>query len=156
MINVAAYVRSNNQSEELFDSQIRAIKDYAKKEDLNIVEIYIDSARNGTCNIRESFQQLIVDSKSQKFEQVIVYKLDRFSRNIYDFVHYKHALRENGVALKSVLENLDASPESIIIESILEGMAEYFSRLNLSEANYGHGSKCPFCQSEEVGGITND
>src|SRR5690606_6658216 len=44
---------------------------------------------------------------------------------------YKRQLKKNGVRLISVLEQLDDSPESIILESVLEGMAEYYSA-NLS------------------------
>ncbi|MGI6562431.1 MAG: recombinase family protein [Clostridia bacterium] len=54
--------------------------------------------------------------------------MDRFSRDRYDSAFYKRQLKKNGVRLISVLENLDDSPESIILESVLEGMAEYYSR----------------------------
>jgi site-specific DNA recombinase len=59
---------------------------------------------------------------------VIVHKLDRFSRDRYDTAFYKRELRKNNVTLYSVLENIDGSPESIILESILTGMAEYYSK----------------------------
>lgn len=58
----------------------------------------------------------------------LVHKLDRFSRNRYDSAMYKRELKKNGVSLYSVLENLDDSPESIMMEAVLEGMAEYYSQ----------------------------
>jgi len=128
MINVVAYVRTNsdNRRDISVDSQVRAIKKYAKKENLNIVKIYIDTAKTATNDSRTEFQLMIEDSKSKTFEQVIVQRLDRFSRSRYDFSQRKHTLKRNGVDVRSVLENLDGSPESIIMESLL-GMAEYYS-----------------------------
>ncbi|HFL3582405.1 recombinase family protein [Clostridioides difficile] len=63
--------------------------------------------------------------------KVIVHKLDRFSRNKYDSVRYKHKLKINGIRVFSVLEKLDESSESVIMESLLGGMSEYYS-LNLA------------------------
>ena len=70
---------------------------------------------------------MMKDSATGLFNAVIVHKLDRFSRDRYDSAFYKRQLKKNGVKLISVLENLDDSPESIILESVLEGMAEYYS-----------------------------
>lgn len=64
-------------------------------------------------------------------DAVIVHKLDRFARNRYDSAFYKNILKKNNVKLISVLENLQDSPESVILESVIEGMNEYYS-LNLS------------------------
>jgi hypothetical protein len=49
--------------------------------------------------------------------------LDRFSRNRYDSAHYKHQLKRYGIVLRSVIENIDGSPESVIMESVLESVA---------------------------------
>ena len=54
--------------------------------------------------------------------------LDRFSRDKYDSVIYKRKLRANSVKIISVVENLDDSPESIMLESVIEGMAQYYSK----------------------------
>lgn len=74
---------------------------------------------------------MIADAKKQKFQYVIIHKLDRFSRDRYDHAFYKRELRMAGVTLLSVLEHIDSSPESVIMESVLEGFSEYYSR-NLS------------------------
>lgn len=71
---------------------------------------------------------MIQDAKSEDFDYVLVYKLDRFSRDRYDFAHYKAKLKEHGIKVISATENLTDSPESIILESLLEGMAEYYSK----------------------------
>lgn len=60
------------------------------------------------------------------------WKLDRFARNRYDSAFYRYTLRKNGVKIISVKENISDGPEGIILESMIEGMAEYYSA-NLSQ-----------------------
>jgi DNA invertase Pin-like site-specific DNA recombinase len=73
------------------------------------------------------FQRMIKDSAKGLFDVVIVWKLDRFSRDRYDSAHYKRILRKNGVKVVSAKENISDGPEGIILESMLEGYAEYYS-----------------------------
>lgn len=128
-MKASAYVRysSDNQREESIEAQVRAIKEYAQKNKITIVKIYADEAKTATNANRPQFQQMVKDSQLGLFNMVIVHKLDRFARDRYDSAFYKRELKKNGVKLISVLENLDDSPESIILESVLEGMAEYYS-----------------------------
>ncbi|MHB8077247.1 MAG: recombinase family protein [Desulfosporosinus fructosivorans] len=93
----------------------------------DVVKIYADRAKSATTDKRPEFQQMIQRSCQGIFEAIIVHKLDRFSRDKYDSTTYKRKLKKNGIRLLSVLENLDGSPESIIMESLLEGLAEYYS-----------------------------
>lgn len=126
----AIYARfsSDNQRDESIDAQIRAIEDYAKRNGFDIVKVYADRAKSATSDKRPEFQKMIQDSSLGLFEVVIVHKLDRFSRDKYDSATYKRKLKQNGIKLVSVTENLDGSPESVILESLLEGMAEYYSK----------------------------
>ncbi len=128
-MKAAIYARysSDNQREESIDAQIRAIKEYAERSSIAIVKVYTDEARSATTADRPGFLQMVKDSSLGLFDSVIVHKLDRFSRDRYDSAFYKRQLKRNGVKLISVLEQLDDSPESIILESVLEGMAEYYS-----------------------------
>lgn len=130
MQKAAAYARysSDNQREESIAAQLRHIREYCQKNDIQLVKIYTDEARSATTDDRPGFLQMIQDSALGLFSVVVVHKLDRFSRDRYDSAFYKRQLKKNGVRLVSVLENLDDSPESIILESVLEGMAEYYSR----------------------------
>lgn len=129
-MRVVSYARysSNNQREESIDAQLRAIEEYAKQNNMLIVKTYIDRAMSGTKDDRPEFMQMIMDSKKKIFDAVIVHKLNRFSRNKYDAAKYKHKLQRNNVKLLSVLERLDDSPESTVMESLLMGMAEYESK----------------------------
>ena len=71
---------------------------------------------------------MIEDSKKRDFDFILVWKLDRFSRDRYDSAIYKRELKKNGVRVLSVMENVGHGDESIILESILESMAEFYSR----------------------------
>lgn len=130
---VSLYARfsSDNQRSESIDAQLRAMKTYCKQHNFVIVNTYIDEAKSATTDRRPAFQQMIADSSNKTFDIVLVHKLDRFARNRYDSAVYKRELKKNGVQVYSVLENLDNSPESIMMEAVLEGMSEYYSQ-NLS------------------------
>lgn len=126
----AAYVRysSDNQREESIEAQLKYINDFAKQNGYEIVKAYADEAKSATTDKRPMFQEMMKDAPKGLFDFVIVHKLDRFSRDRYDFAYYKRYLKKHGIRLISVLENIDDSPESIMMESVLEGMAEYYSR----------------------------
>lgn len=130
LIDAAAYARfsSNHQRDESIDAQLRAIRDYAKNKGIRIVAEYVDKAFSARSDQRPDFQRMIKDAKEQRFQAVIVHKLDRFSRDRYDSAFYKHELKKCGVKLYSVVENINDEPESVIMESVLEGMAEYYSK----------------------------
>lgn len=81
----------------------------------------------GTNDNRPAFQKMIADSKRKEWDYVLVYKFDRFSRNKFETLKHKATLKENGVQLVSATEYLPDTPERIIMESILEGYAEYYS-----------------------------
>jgi len=134
-----AYARfsSDNQRNESIDAQIRAITEYCIKNDIELIKVYSDAAQSGTTDNRDQFKEIILDSKDRIFQYVIVHKLDRFARNRYDSSLYRKLLKDNGVRLISVTEPLDDSPESIILESVLEGMSEYFSKNLAREVNKG-------------------
>ncbi|MBQ9485560.1 MAG: recombinase family protein [Clostridia bacterium] len=124
---IYARYSSAGQSEQSIEGQLHVCYDYAKRNDLLIVGEYIDRAMTGTNDNRTSFQKLIKDSNKKAWNYVLVYKLDRFSRNKYEMAMHKKTLRDNGVKLLSAMENIPDTPEGIILESLLEGMAEYYS-----------------------------
>ena len=143
---IYARFSSENQRDESIDAQIRAIQEYAKRNDIEIIEIYTDRARSATSDKRPDFQRMVKDSEKENFDMVIVHKLDRFSRDKYDSVYYKKRFLKNGVKVVSVTEQLDDSPESVILESVLEGMADYYSKNLAREAMKGMKETAYKCQ----------
>ena len=94
---------------------------------MTVVGTYIDRALSAKTANRPEFQRMIKDSAKELFEIVLVWKLDRFSRDRYDSAHYKRILKKNGVKVVSVKENISDGPDGIILESTLEGYTEYYS-----------------------------
>ena len=129
---IYARYSSDNQREESIEGQIRECMEYAKHNGMTIVDTYIDRALSAKTDNRPNFQKMIKDSSKQLFKYVIVWKLDRFSRDRYDSAHYKHLLKKNGVRVLSARETIAEGSEGILLESVLEGYAEYFSA-DLSE-----------------------
>ncbi len=128
-MNAVIYARysSDSQREESIEGQIRECTDYANRNDITILSTYIDRALSARTADRPEFQRMIRDSEKQLFDVVLVYKLDRFSRDRYDSAHYKRILKKNGVRVLSAKENISEGPEGIILESMLEGYSEYYS-----------------------------
>ena len=117
----------DNQREESIEGQIRECTAYAEKNGITIVKHYIARAISAKTDNRPEFQQMIKDSDKKLFDIVLVWKLDRFARNRYDNARYKTQLKKNGVKLMSATEIISEGPEGIILESVLEGYAEYYS-----------------------------
>lgn len=133
-LHAVIYARysSDNQRGESIDAQIRLIKDFAKTNNIIIIGQYVDEAQTGKRDDRDQFQQMISDAKTQNdWQLVLVHKLDRFARNRYDSATYRVELRKYQKYLISATEQFDDSPESIILESVIEAMSEYYSK-NLS------------------------
>lgn len=124
---IYARYSSDNQSEQSIEGQLRVCEEYANRNDILILDTYIDRAMTGTNDNRADFQRMIKDSGKHEWNYVLVYKLDRFSRDKYATAVHKKTLKDNGVKLISATEHIPDSPEGIIFESMLEGYAEYYS-----------------------------
>lgn len=148
-MNGVIYARysCDHQREESIEGQVRECREFADRQNINIVGVYADKALTGKTDRRPQFQKMIKDSERKQFDVVIVWKLDRFSRNRYDSATYKHKLKKNGIKVLSAKENITDTPEGIILESMLEGMAEYYSAELAVKINRGlteNALKCKF------------
>lgn len=124
---IYARFSSDKQREESIEGQIRECTQFAKSQNLEIIGTYIDRALSARSDNRPDFLRMIADSSKGLFQYVVVYQLDRFSRSRYDSAVYKHKLKKNGVRVLSAKERIGDDPSSIILESMLEGYAEYYS-----------------------------
>lgn len=129
MIQAVIYARfsSHKQREESIEGQVRVCKEYAASKNMNVVGMYADRAISGRTDDRPDFQRMIADSKRKLFQVILVWKGDRIARNRQDKAHYRQELKKNGVIIKSVTEAIPNTPEGIILESVLDGMDEYYS-----------------------------
>lgn len=148
---IYARFSSDMQRNESIDAQIRASEKYAAQNDYIVINKYIDRAKSATTDQRPQFQQMMSDIVSTDVDAIIVHKLDRFARNRYDSAIYRNIMKKNNVVLLSVLENLNDSPEAIILEAVIEGYNEYYSKNLAREVEKGKRENAIQCK--HVGGI---
>ena len=128
-MNAVIYARfsDHTQREESIEGQLRVCEEYAKENGLTIVDTYIDRAMTGKNDDRPAFQKMLLDSRKGAFQVVLVYQLDRFARNRYDSAINKNTLKKNSVRVISAREPISNDASGILMEGILESMAEYYS-----------------------------
>ena len=128
-MNGVIYARysSDNQREESIEGQLRECMAFAEKNDITILNTYIDRAFSAKTDNRPEFQHMISDSKKKMFDVVLVWKYDRFARNRLDSLLYKQLLQRNNIKLISVTEPIMNSSVGIIVESMIDSYNEYYS-----------------------------
>ena len=132
---IYARYSSDNQREESIDGQIRECKEFAQKNDIRIIDTYIDRALSAKTDNRPSFQQRIKDSSNGS---LIALPVTVMTRRI---------LKKNGVKVISATEAISSGAESILLESMLEGYAEYYSAELAEKINRGlteNALKCKY------------
>lgn len=131
---VVIYARysSHGQQEQSIDGQLRDCYAFAERQGYSVITEYIDRALTGRNDDRPDFQRMLSDAKKKQFQYILVWKLDRFARNRYDSAVHKAELKKYGVRVISATENITDEPEGIMLEGLLESLAEYYSA-NLSK-----------------------
>ena len=124
---IYARYSSHSQTEQSIEGQLAAAHAYARGHGYTVVREYCDRAQTGRNDNRDAFQQMLSDTDKHQFDVIITWKVDRIGRNREDIAFNKHRCKKNGVRIEYVAENLPDSAESVILESVLEGMAEYYS-----------------------------
>ena len=131
---IYARFSSHSQTEQSIEGQLRVCNEYAKANDIVIVDTYIDRAKTAQNDNRPQFQQMLLDSENKEWDYVIVYALDRFARDDGDYGADKKHLRQNGVKLLSATEIIGTNADGtenlsgILTEGILVAVAKYYSR----------------------------
>jgi len=148
-MNIVIYARysSHSQTEQSIEGQLHTCYEYAKANGHLVVGEYIDRAQSGTTDNRAAFQRMILDGDKRFFEAVLVYQLDRFARNRYDSAINKARLKKNGIRVISARENISDDASGILIEGVLESMAEYYSAELSQKIRRGMNINAEKCQS---------
>lgn len=142
---IYARFSSHSQTEQSIEGQLKTCYDYAAANKITIVGEFIDRAQSGTNDNRTEFQRMIATSERHTFDTVLVYQLDRFARNRYDSAINKAKLKKNGVRVISARENIADDASGILVEGVLESMAEYYSAELSQKIRRGmdiNGEKC--------------
>lgn len=123
MATAVIYARfsCSKQREASIDDQIRVCMEYCEREDISVIRTYCDYAMSGKTDDRPQFQEMVANAGES--DLVVVYMMDRFSRDPYDAPIYKKQLSKRNVRVVSALEYVDQSPDGIIMEKLLEGLA---------------------------------
>lgn len=146
-MNAVIYARysSTAQRDTSIEIQLRDCRKYCEDNGYTVVKEYIDRAKSGTNDDRPDFQRMIRDSSKKMFDCVIVYRFNRFARSRTDSVVYKKNLKKNGVRVISVHEQISEDPTGVILESLIEGLDEYYSlelRQKVKNGMDSNGAKC--------------
>lgn len=152
-INAVIYARysSHSQGEQSIEGQLEKAYAYAAAKGYRVVHEYVDRAQSGRTDKRDEFQQMLKDTAKKQFQVIILWKVDRFGRNREEIALNKIRCKKNGVRVEYVAENIPDSPEGVILESVLEGIAEYYS-LQLSQ-NVRRGQAISVQKCQSVGGV---
>lgn len=118
----------SKQREASIDDQLRVCREWCDREGFEVVREYCDYAVSGRTDDRPEFQRM-VDNAGES-DAVVVYMMDRFSRDPYDAPVYKRHFRERGVRIISAMENVPDTPEGMLLDKLLEGMAAMESMKN--------------------------
>ncbi|GHV19079.1 recombinase RecD [Clostridia bacterium] len=111
---------------------MRECREFAEKNGYQVREIYADRAVSGRTDDRAEFQRMLSDMESHTFSAIIVWKIDRFGRNREELAFNKMKCRKHKVKILYAREHIPEGSTGILVESLLEGMAEYYS-VELSE-----------------------
>lgn len=140
MVNAVIYARfsSHKQREESIEGQIRKCREYAEKNNINIIEEYIDRAKTGREFVsRENAMRLVEDSKKKNFSVVLMYKLDRFAREPADFYFFQRELEKNGVKIEPVEEQIGEGSQATLMIGIYTALNAYYSKELGEKVNRG-------------------
>ena len=151
-MNAVVYARfsSHRQGEQSIEGQVAEAERFAKAHGLTIIHVYADRAQTGRNDNREQFQQMLADAAKHAFDALIVWKTDRIGRNKEEIALNKYHLKKNGVKIFYVAEAIPDTPEGIILEAVIEGMAAYYSE-QLSQ-NVRRGMRASAQKAQSTGG----
>ena len=151
-MNAVVYARfsSHRQGEQSIEGQVAEAERFAATHGLTIVKVYADRAQTGRNDNREQFQLMLADAAKHAFDALIVWKTDRIGRNKEEIALNKYHLKKNGVKIYYVAEAIPDTPEGIILEAVIEGMAAYYSE-QLSQ-NVRRGMRMCAQKAQSTGG----
>ncbi|MXW25222.1 MAG: hypothetical protein F4Z77_02810, partial [Dehalococcoidia bacterium] len=130
-----ARVSSDRQDVDLsVSAQLRALRDYAEKNNYLVTREYIDEAESGRVADRPQFRRMLDEASADDapFEEILVWKFSRFTRKREHAVAFKSMLRRRGIRVVSITEHADDSPTGKLMEAIIESVDEFYSE-NLAQ-----------------------
>lgn len=120
-------------------SQEKQCREYAKKNGYEVVKVFVDKGESAKTTDRPEFLRMIDYCRKNKGEikAVIVYKVDRFSRNQEDHHTIKGVLRDYKVRLVSASEDFDESPSGHLAENLTSAVAQFNNEVRAERTRIG-------------------
>ena len=108
------------------DTQESICREYAQKENINILNVYIEKGESAKTIDRTEFLKAIsfCSDKKNKVSAFIVFRIDRFSRNQTDYAVVREKLLKYGTRIKSVSEKIEDTPSGKFVETMFSAVAE--------------------------------
>jgi DNA invertase Pin-like site-specific DNA recombinase len=106
------------------ENQLEPLREWAKRQGWEIIKEYVDRGSGADSN-RPNFKQMLTDAMLMRFNSILVWKLDRFSREpMFVAVGRIDKLRQRGVGIKSLTESwLDTGKENPMADLTLSIMS---------------------------------
>jgi len=129
-MNAVIYCRVSSRDQvdgTSLESQEAACREYAHGHRLNVARVFIEQGESAKFADRTQLLALLdfVRSKTNHVSVLLVWKVDRFARNVEDHFAIKAALRKLGISVVSVTEPIQADPNGKLLETILAGFAQF-------------------------------
>ncbi len=99
---------------------------HCERADFAVREIFVDRGASAKTANRPSFQAMLVYCRrhARSIDFVVVYRLDRFARNVYDHVDVIGQLGEWGILLRSVTERIDETPTGKFMATMVAAVSQ--------------------------------
>src|SRR5262245_38363817 len=125
-----ARVSTDKQAEKELSipAQLQAMRDYASRHNWSIAREFLEPGASARTAERPVLRELLSYCRNHgKPDIVLVHKIDRLARNVYDHATIKALLTQQGVRLASVVENVDDSVSGQLVENIMASIAQFYS-----------------------------
>ena len=108
-------------------TQQKICNDYALKHDYEIAETFVEQGESAKTADRTELQKLLAFCADKKngVKAVIIYKLDRLSRNTDDYSQLRLLLKRYGVEIKSTSEHFENTPVGRFMENTMANIAQF-------------------------------
>ena len=148
-IRAVIYARfsCDKQRDASIDDQVQACTEYCERRGYEVVGVYPDYAISGRSDDRPQFLRMMKDARRGSFDVVVVWKIDRFARNMMDQYHYEREMRQSGVVLESCKENIAGNTmEADMNKGMLALFAQIRSQQSTVDTMRGMLGKAEKCQ----------
>lgn len=126
---VCLYIRVSTEEQTegySLSAQVNTLRQYAELQGWHVTNVYADEGISGkSIKGRPQLQQLLHDMQYEQFDAVLVWKISRLSRSLYDTLNLLRKFEEYNVKFISYSENFDTStPMGRLVLQIMAGIAE--------------------------------